>query len=80
MGISRCKSIKYFYDNKNRIYFPDFYYEPLNLIIEIKSTYTYNLHLERNIEKEKYCKLLNYNYIVIINKNYDEFEKILNYI
>jgi hypothetical protein len=29
--------IKYNYENEDRVYFPDFYYRPLNLIIEIKS-------------------------------------------
>jgi hypothetical protein len=78
MGIENCKSIKYLYKNKQCIYFPDFYYENLNLIIEIKSDYTYKLHLEKNLAKEKFTKELGYNYIIIKDKNYTEFEKLIN--
>jgi hypothetical protein len=77
IGIRNFESIVYFYKNKQHRYFPDFYYEPLNLIIEIKSSYTYNLHIEKNIEKEKACINQGFNYIKIINKNYDEFDKLI---
>jgi very-short-patch-repair endonuclease len=56
------------------IYFPDFYIEKLNLIIEIKSEYYYYLNLEKNIAKEKACLEQGYKYILIIDKNYKEFE------
>lgn len=62
-------------DEKHLIYFPDFYIEKQNLLIEIKSLYWYNKHKNRNILKESKCKELGFKYILIMNKNYDEFLK-----
>lgn len=45
----------YVYQNKNKIYKPDIYLEPDNLIIEIKSKFTYDLENLMNLEKEKAC-------------------------
>lgn len=73
------KGIKYIMNNKNKIYYPDFYMQKLNLIIEIKSTYTYNYHLEMNKLKENACKILGYNYLIIIDKNYNRFEELINH-
>ena len=64
--------------NENKVYFPDFYIPELNLIIEIKSDYTFNSDKEINIEKQKACLEQGYNFIFIINKNYTEFEKLLS--
>jgi uncharacterized C2H2 Zn-finger protein len=70
-------SIKYKYKEKEKIYFSDFYSPFLNLIIEIKSSWT--LKLDESIkEKKKYTLKKGYNYIRIVNKNYDEFNKYLN--
>ena len=50
--------IKYF-DNTDRYYFPDIYIPGDNLIIEVKSEYTYNSQISRNLLKkaatEKCC-------------------------
>jgi hypothetical protein len=75
--ISKIEPIEYFL-NKKRIYFPDFYIKKFNLIIEIKSPYTYELHKEKNIAKMKKCKEMGYNFLFIIDKNYQEFDKIIN--
>jgi len=77
IGIKKINSIKYHFENKDRIYFPDFYHEPLNLIIEIKSDYTFNIDLDKNLAKQKSCLDKGYNFIFIINKNYENFQKIL---
>jgi len=37
-------TINYIHDGKIKIYIPDFYFELQNLVIEIKSSYYYNLH------------------------------------
>jgi len=78
LNITNCKSFEYIYNDKKRKYFPDFYYEEKNLIIEIKSDYTYNKFLQKNLAKQKACIDQGYNFIFIINKNYDEFEKLIN--
>lgn len=38
-------------DNKEHIYFPDIYIKSENLVIEVKSKYTYNVHKEINERK-----------------------------
>jgi hypothetical protein len=58
---------------KNKIYFPDFYIPKLNLIVEIKSSYFYNLEEEINLTKKSYSELNNYNFIFIIDKDYSNF-------
>ena len=55
----------------------DFYLPDYNLIIEIKSSYTYNYDIERNITKKKYSIENGYNFIFIINKDYSELNSIL---
>lgn len=76
--IENGKSIKYFLNGKSKMYHSDFYIPNLNLIVEIKSSYWYNKYLELNKLKENQCKLLGFNYIVIINKNYNEFNERIN--
>ena len=49
-------------NNKNHYHFPDIYISRENKIIEVKSTWTYQLHLEKNIQKQKYAKEQNYKY------------------
>ena len=70
--------IEYKYENENRIYFPDFYYKPLNLIIEIKSIYTYYADFYKNMEKQDSCINKGYGFIFIIDKDYSDFLKLIN--
>lgn len=48
---------KIFYKNKNRLsrYFPDLYIISENKIIEVKSTFTYNLDIDKNNLKKEEC-------------------------
>ena len=71
-------TIKYKFDDIERVYYPDFYLPERKLIVEIKSTMWYNKHLNINLAKQKQCILNGYNFIFIIDKNYEEFEKLLN--
>ena len=59
---------KYEYNGKEKYYHPDFFIEELNLIVEIKSDYYYDLYLEKNIRKKKSCIEQGYDFIFIINK------------
>lgn len=68
-------TIRFNFEDKNKIYFPDFYYEPLNLIIEIKSDYYYKKYLSKNLAKQKACLEQGYDFIFVINKDYSEFDK-----
>lgn len=73
INIIKGKRIEYLFKNKKHYYFSDFYYEPLNLIIEIKSKYTYNVNLELNMIKQKFTISSGFNYLFIIDKKYNEF-------
>ena len=64
--------------NETHRYYPDFYYPDLNLIIEIKSSYTFNKDLEKNISKRESCIREGYNFLFIIDRDYNEFKKIIN--
>jgi len=63
--------------NENKVYFPDFFLPELKLIVEIKSNWTYDSNLAKNLQKQKSCLEQGYNFIFIINKNYEEFEKLI---
>ena len=78
IDIGKIDPISYFLD-KNRFYFPDFFISNINLIIEVKSSYTFKLHKEKNIAKMNRCLELGYNFIFIIDKDYTELNKILNF-
>jgi hypothetical protein len=70
-------SIEYYHNDEKKIYHSDFFIPELNLVVEIKSRYWYNEHLEICQLKEKYSKKI-YNYIMILDKNYKEFEELLD--
>lgn len=68
--ISNGPSVEYILETNKHTYHSDFFIEKLNLIIEIKSNYTYKADLDKNLMKEKYCLLEGYNFIFIVDKNY----------
>jgi hypothetical protein len=74
--IENGPTIKYKFNNKEKIYFPDFYLPELNLIIEIKNSYLFKKNYEIINIKELYVKNKGYNYILILDKNYNEFKSI----
>lgn len=71
-------SIKYLIDDCYKIYLPDFFISDKNLIIEIKSSYFLNLQKEKNELKKEYSIINGYNYLLILDKDYTEFKKLLN--
>lgn len=48
--------------NETHFYFPDLYLPERNLIIEVKSWYTYELDLEKNLAKQKACLEQSYDF------------------
>lgn len=76
--IENSNSIRYNLNNKLKIYFPDFYLPDYNLIVEIKSSYTYNFNIEMNEAKKKYTLENDYKFIFIIDKDYTEFINKIN--
>lgn len=53
-------------DNKKHRYYPDFYIPKDNLVIEVKSEYTYNYDLNKNLLKEEATKKSGYNFELVI--------------
>lgn len=54
-------------------YHSDFYIREKNLIVEIKSNYTYQKELEKNLKKQKACLENGYHFIFLIDKDYTRF-------
>ena len=62
---------------KNRVYHSDFYIPHLNLICEIKSSWTIFKDFKENLLKQQSCNNNGYNFIFIIDKNYDSLKELL---
>jgi hypothetical protein len=76
-NIQRGFSIKYKFNKKNKVYHSDFYILSLNLIIEIKSSYYYKKYRNKCNLKKKAAISQGYNYIMIVDKNYKKFDKLI---
>ncbi len=70
--IKRGPSIKYLFDNKNKVYHSDFIIPSLNLIIECKNNYLFERDKDIIKEKEKACIKQGYKWILILDKNYKD--------
>lgn len=58
--------IEYNFDNKKRIYYPDIFIRSKNMLIEVKSTYTYMKEVDKNLAKQNASKGKGYHHIIII--------------
>lgn len=76
--VEQGKTVSYVYKNKNKNYFYDFYLPKYNLIVEIKSTYTYNKYKLLNLAKKRACLKKDFNFIFIIDKNYEKLCSFIN--
>lgn len=70
-------SFKYFFDGKDRVYYPDFYIKSSNTIIEIKSTWTYSGEVEQNVAKRQACLDKGYNFKFYIMNNIGDVLEVL---
>ena len=69
---SHLGRIKYEYDNKMHVYYPDIFVKSKNLIIEVKSSWTFKVKNEINLLKRKVCldKKFNFNFWIFdLDKN-----------
>ncbi len=73
-NIQRGPAIKYCFNNENKVYHPDFYIPSLNLIIEIKNSYLIKKDKDRIDAKEKATIANGFKYIIVIDKNYSNFD------
>ena len=58
--------IQYFFNKKERIYFPDIYIKSKRMLVEVKSTYTYSREVNKNLAKQNAAKDLGYHHIIIV--------------
>lgn len=77
INIKKGKRISYMFENKEHYYFSDFFIEEINLIIEIKSAWTYSNDIEKNIVKKEFTLKSGYNFLFLIDKNYEDLLKII---
>jgi hypothetical protein len=77
--IEQGKRIKYVFDGKEHYYFSDYFIKDKNLIIEIKSSWTYNKNLIINEVKKKFTISNGYDFLFLIDKNYKELERYLKF-
>ena len=78
IDIENSPSIKYIYNNKNKVYHPDFYIPLLNLIVEIKNSYLFKRDKKEIKVKKTGALNKGYNYIIIVNKDYSKFNKLFS--
>jgi hypothetical protein len=76
--LQRAPSIKYKFEGKNKVYYPDFFIPLLNLIVEIKSSYLAERDKKEITAKKKATIANSFNYIMIVDKDYSLFENLLN--
>ena len=58
--------IWYYHDNKKHRYFPDIFIISENMIVEVKSHWTFSRHKDLNLLKEKACKDIGLNFQFVI--------------
>lgn len=71
--IKRGPTIKYILNNEKKVYHSDFLIPSLNLVIEIKNINLYKNDIQKITAKKKYTIENGYDYILILEKNYNEF-------
>lgn len=76
--IQRASFIKYSFEKIQKIYYPDFLIPSLNLIVEIKNQYLVKRDRDKIEAKKRATISMGFNFIMIINKNYEEFEKLIS--
>lgn len=72
IGKKNVPRVNYLFNNKSKMYYPDIFLPLQNRIIEVKSTWTYKVQLDKNILKAEQCKNLGYKFefwIYDIKKN-----------
>lgn len=78
LSVERGPTVKYNFNDEDHYYFSDFFLKELNLILEIKSEYYFNLHKKLNLAKQKECLRQGYSFEFIIDKDYSKLEEIIS--
>lgn len=75
--IQNANTIKYTLNKKEHYYHPDFYIPSKNLIIECKNSYLMKRDKKIIRAKKKAVISQGFNYIIIVDKNYKELNKLI---
>jgi len=75
--IERGPSIKFKFDKKNKVYHSDFFIPFLNLIVECKNSYLAKRDEFKLKAKEIACIDQGYNWIMLIDKNYEKIKELI---
>lgn len=78
IDIERGPSIRYVFNDKNKVYHPDFYIPSLNLIIECKNSYLARIDKDKIEAKEKATVDCGFRYCMIVDEDYTKFDDMLN--
>lgn len=78
LNIQQGISFDYIFDEKNKKYHSDFYLPEFNLIVEIKNSYASKKYKEIIDAKKEAVLAAGYNFIMIINKDYSDFDTLLS--
>lgn len=76
--IERGPSIQYQYNNKTKVYHSDFFIPTLNLIVECKNSYLANRNKLKLETKANACLKQGYNWVMIVNKDYTQFDLLID--
>lgn len=71
--------INYIHDGTSHHYYPDFYIQKYNLIVEIKSKWILKKQgVDKNKSKKLYTDKAGYNFIMILDNDFNEFDCIIS--
>jgi hypothetical protein len=74
--MKNAPTIKYMFNKKRKVYFPDFYIPSLNLIVEIKNSYLAKRFKTQLVAKKKATIANGFNFIMITDKHYNKFNNL----
>ena len=76
ISVDNGPSLIYSFNGRKSTYYSDFIIPSINTIVEIKSKYTLESDIDRNLEKKRSSENLGYNFIFIIDKEYKQLIEI----
>ncbi len=75
---SHIPTIKYNYKNKQRFYFPDIFIKSLNMLIEVKTAYSFDSDIEKHLSKQRGAISAGFKHIIIIwNEKHSRIDEII---
>jgi hypothetical protein len=77
LDIENGPSIDYLFEGKKHVYHSDFYIPSKNLVVEIKNSYLFNTGKPIIKAKEEFTIKKGYNYVLIIDKNYEKINDLI---